>query len=541
MRSRSTEQPPRDLDVAVIGAGIAGVYAAWRLRTLGAASPALADLAKRRSDNKLRVGLFEYANRIGGRLYSQAVPGVDGPPAELGGMRFLGSHRRVRGLLGKLGYDPDRHLRVLPAKDDRNVYYVRGQHFTEADWGRQGFIPPYRLEQHERGKSPAELLMEVVQRHRKRAGALRDRGFWNLLTDELSTEAYLLLREAGGYDNIFNNWNAAEAIPFFLANFAPGLVYYALNDGFQSLPLRTAEAFREAGGHVALNYRLHRLDLEGNRINLTFDAGDPTKFRYRRLPPGDAARTHSAAHVVLAMPRRSIELLDPGSFLFDDTSFQENLRTVLPQPAFKIVAAYRRPWWAESRHVAVGRSLTDLPIRRCTYWHTAANKDSSENSVLMVSYNDSVSVEFWAGLARQGERYEPPLHACPPGVPISNEVRGLSAPAAMVDELHGQLRELHGLSRLADPPTGRIVPPYVTLYRDWTEEPFGGGWHFWKIGADSGRVMQAMRHPIPSVPLYVCGEAWSRQQGWVEGALESADDVLENALHVPRPHWMHVN
>ncbi len=160
------------------------------------------------------------------------------------------------------------------------------------------------------------------------------------------------------------------------------------------------------------------------------------------------------------------------------------------------------------------------------------------NSVLMVSYNDSVSVEFWAGLARHWERYEPPSHACPPGVPISDEVRRLSAPTAMVAELQSQLRELHGSSRLADPATGQIIPPYVTLYRDWTEEPFGGGWHFWKIGAHSGRVMQAMRHPIPSAPLYVCGEAWSRQQGWVEGALESADDVLENVLHLPRPDWM---
>ena len=460
-------------------------------------------------------------------------------------MRFLGSHRRVRGLLGKLGYNPDSDFRVLPDKDERSMYYVRGQHFAEADWERQGFIPPYRLEQHERGKSPGELLMEVVHRHRERAETLRDRGFWNLLLDELSKEAYLLLRDAGGYDNIFNNWNAAEAIPFFLANFAPGLVYYALNDGFQSLPLRAAEAFRAAGGDVALSHRLHRLDLDGNRIQLTFDAGDPAKFRYRRLRPGDAARTHSAAHVVLAMPRRSIELLDSGSFLFDDTPFQENLRTVLPQPAFKIFAAYRRPWWAEPRGVAAGRSLTDLPIRRCTYWHTAANKDANTNSVLMVSYSDRVSVEFWAGLARHGERHEPPSDASPLGVPISDEVRGLSASAAMVAELQDQLRELHGLSRLADPPkgqespTGRAVPPYVTLYRDWTEEPFGGGWHFWKIGAHSGRVMQAMRHPIPSAPLYVCGEAWSRQQGWVEGALESADDVLENALQLPRPEWMH--
>jgi len=75
--------------------------------------------------------------------------------------------------------------------------------------------------------------------------------------------------------------------------------------------------------------------------------------------------------------------------------------------------------------------------------------------------------------------------------------------------------------------------PYVVVSQDWTQEPFGGGWHFWKIGERSSQVMRRMRKPFPDASLYVCGEAWSSQQGWVEGALETADVVLREYLGLP--------
>jgi monoamine oxidase len=157
-----------------------------------------------------------------------------------------------------------------------------------------------------------------------------------------------------------------------------------------------------------------------------------------------------------------------------------------------------------------------------------------KNSILMASYSDGASVEFWAGLARHRDRYTPPPFACPPGVGIPSFVENQSASRRLVEELQNQLRLLHGLNHLDPPNEGaQLLSPYVTVYRDWTQEPFGGGWHFWKIGVDSHAVMRFMRKPLDQVPLYICGEAWSRQQGWVEGALATADDVLENVLHLP--------
>ena len=39
-----------------------------------------------------------------------------------------------------------------------------------------------------------------------------------------------------------------------------------------------------------------------------------------------------------------------------------------------------------------------------------------------------------------------------------------------------------------------------------------------------------MIQPIHSMPLYVCGENFSRTQGWIEGALETSEIVIEKMI-----------
>lgn len=542
-QQRGIDGQSTDLDVAIVGGGIAGVYTAWRLQqtTTAQLGPRLAPLASTRADQKLRIGLFEYSDRIGGRLFSLTLPGVEHVPVELGGMRFLNSHQRVVALVERFQLA----RQGLPSVDpqDRHLFYLRGQYSTAADWKQLSFVPPYPLERIERGRLPAQLLHEVALRHRLAVQQFPERyrhqGFWNLLLSELSVQAYQLLRDAGGYETIVNNWNAAEAIPFLLADFAPGSTYYRLVKGFEALPRALAMAFVKDGGQIYYEHRLHRLDCEadGSALHLILDHGTPSAFRFGRRITGQTV-LRRARHVILAMPRRAIEMLHPESCIFNQTQFEDDVRAVLPQPGFKIFAAYRQPWWQQARQVTAGRSVTDLPLRQCYYWVTGGcDGRSNPHSVLMASYNDGSSVEFWAGLARQTEPYQPPLYACPPGIPIpaGDDLRGTIAPAPLVAEMQKQLRELHGVADLPYPDltSTPFIPPYVAVYRDWSQEPFGGGWHFWKIGVDSRQVMRRMQHPCVDAPLYVCGEAWSTQQGWVEGALETADAVLEQELLVP--------
>ena len=72
---------------------------------------------------------------------------------------------------------------------------------------------------------------------------------------------------------------------------------------------------------------------------------------------------------------------------------------MIPIPLFKLFVAYEFPWW-ESVGVDTGRSVTDLPVRQCYYWATAKSRDNHRtHGVLLASYDDSLNVDFWAGLA----------------------------------------------------------------------------------------------------------------------------------------------
>jgi len=50
------------------------------------------------------------------------------------------------------------------------------------------------------------------------------------------------------------------------------------------------------------------------------------------------------------------------------------------------------------------------------------------------------------------------------------------------------------------------------------------GAHHWKPECDSDKLSQKMINPLKNV--YICGEAFSQKQAWVEGALETSEAVL---------------
>jgi monoamine oxidase len=102
----------------------------------------------------------------------------------------------------------------------------------------------------------------------------------------------------------------------------------------------------------------------------------------------------------------------------------------------------------------------------------------------------------------------------------------------MVLEVHRQLLEMHGVQHRND-----IPKPYAAAYRDWGDDRYGGGANFWHLNVDSEQVAREILQPKPPVRVFVCGEAYSQQQGWVEGALRTADEMLLRHFKLELPSW----
>ena len=97
-------------------------------------------------------------------------------------------------------------------------------------------------------------------------------------------------------------------------------------------------------------------------------------------------------------------------------------------------------------------------------------------------------------------------------------------------DLSFQVAEVHALPS--------IDPPYSAVYHTWNEDPYGGGWHEWKANYRLDEVMCRMRKPVESERIYIVGEAYSYGQGWVEGALDTAESVVEDFFGLKRPSWL---
>jgi len=525
--SDTDNKPP--IDYAIIGGGVSGAYSVWRLKQ---ALP------------EARVALFEYSDRIGGKLFSRTLPGMPNVVAELGGMRYIPKAQPlVTGLIEEL----DLPSKVFPmgspkTGDDNNYCYFRQTHLLNKQMSDPDIVP-YNLDWAEQGKSPNELMNYVAKmlvpdlddlefedwfEVRVFGKYLWEWGFWNLLYRVLSPEAYAYMQQGLGYDTNVANGNAINLL-ITAGDTSGSDAYRTLVDGYEALPIALAKQFQEKfHGEEYRNLRLAQLTRGSDDLyDLLFVATKTDDYRTIDEEPGKTVR-HRAKHVILAMPRRSIELID-WPLATGNAWLKDNLASVLIQPAFKLFLGYPYPWW-HGLGLQAGRSITDLPIRQAFYFGTQGEQPGADpknlSSLLMASYNDLGTVPFWKGLER-GEpfRGEPGYEHCDEGeevVPASE----FHASGPMVREAHRQVEQLHGQRELPK--------PYSAIYHDWGDDPYGGGWHSWKAGYRYDKIVKRMTHPVPGENVYVCGAAYSLDQGWVEGALETAEQMLEDDLGVPK-------
>jgi monoamine oxidase len=546
-----------ELDVAVVGGGMGGLYSAWRLA---------ADSTPRWQN----VHVFEFGHRVGGRLETVFLKGAPERRAEVGGMRFIPSWQlHLKHLVDKLQLQTD----SFPMGDEHNLFYLRGQPFRSQSFTNTTI--PYRLRGDEQGHIPDELFVkalnallssvgkQITKKDGKYQGLSREQwdqikrnpnftfgtgdegeavykqGFWNVLDKLFSSESYKLLTDAGGYATLTANWNAAEAASFIGLDFI-GAEYLTLAKGYDAQAEALANGFTAAGGKIWGHCELISFDREKSeskdgkprRIELT--------FRQRRFS-GDEASTSAdstpikvfARKLILAMPRGSLERLELQGSFFDFEAVENRkqkklLESVMAMPAFKLFMGFDSPWWTQRFSITSGRSISDLPIRQTYYFGTDTADD---RSLLMTSYNDATSVSFWKGLTRPGSK---PMYVSPNTVAQGYEDHGdtFEAPPEMISHARSQLRDLHGVD---------IPAANSSCYKDWSMEPFGAGWFLWKPGYKSWEVMPAIRAPWQDAGadnVHVCGDCYSSLQGWVEGALNTSEKMLQLHFGLKPPTWM---
>lgn len=163
--------------VVVIGAGLAGLAAAWELEQAGH-----------------EVTVLEARTRPGGRVHTLRDPFADGLHAEAGAVAFSDTYTEANRYIDELGLE--RAAWVMP--DLRPLYHLQGRRFAAAADGSADW--PYELTEEEQALGPwgmlATYLIETLP------AEITDPGAWNRPPlsglDELSLADYL--RRQGASD-----------------------------------------------------------------------------------------------------------------------------------------------------------------------------------------------------------------------------------------------------------------------------------------------------------------------------------------------------
>jgi hypothetical protein len=512
--------------VAIVGGGISGLYAGWRLMTSPkGGSPTLDHLAARHRDRR-RIGLFEMSGRLGGRLHTVSLPGIPTVPAELGGMRYMSTQK----LVGRLVEDDLRLPHVDAFVGPADLVYPR------LEKGRG--LPPTASRGEPLldaiatvvGRDPTKLTSEEwlnLKRHGSWEGVpLVDWGIWNLLHHVIGPDDHAAVVDDPGHATVAVNWNAADAMPSFVAGLGVGVDFRRPAGGMQEITRGLARIFTDAGGTIAC-----RRELTGFVADASGTVRLDLAIRPDRL--GRPSRPHPrvyAKHLVLAVPAAALRRMAEGggADLLEDADVQGLVAAVTPVPALDIACCYREPWWKRADDgPGRRRCATRVPIGYALHLGTeqeVSHGEAGNENCLVRVHSDVRTIGYWTGLV--GDDAGARLRC------RGDDWSEYEAPDRMVEEVHRLLRLAYGVDARSRHPER----PYVAVVRDWSADPFGGGWNMWKIHEKSWLVADRMVQPMPGRPVYVCGESYSLQQGWVEGALDRAEHMVQRIFGLsPRP------
>ncbi|WP_162417790.1 flavin monoamine oxidase family protein [Cyclobacterium roseum] len=582
-------QVPKKAPVVIVGAGMAGLYTAWRLINEKGYSPE-------------EIVILEKLNRTGGRLDSDLIQ-FEGATVkeEEGGMRFtFDSMDNLMALFMTLPTanesgepNPGEELiarQIVPfpmQSGGNNRLYFRGVPFKQKE-ANSTWPQLYNLTEQEIALSPSEIINSVYNQilaanpdftakyptaeDRKgpaywqdfRIGCqwegltMKDWSLWNLFADMgYSNEAITMVYQSSGFNGTFLSQMNGGVAYQLLKEFPADPQFRTLSEGFSTLP--NALAAQLSKKSIFLNTTvtsLNQSDEEGYTLDYTITNKHSQEEKRGQI---------QGAKVILALPRLALETLFIRSNTFNvlDKSKSDELwntlQTATNQPLLKINLYYPKAWWynetlVEKGALEFGPNFADLPVGSIYPFYAVddALAAALEYQQYMKEHNQPIPEDIQQKVDEINQRKSQKPAALTIYCDYMNinywlalQKNGPLFTSAMQEEENKKEHQVvfAASQKVVEKATEYfkkvfnvtyIPQPVLTSARIWAgstvidkeaSERFGYGVHQWALHAEDDKTQELLTEPLPNV--YTCNEAFSDYQGWVEGSLRSANLMLK--------------
>lgn len=509
-------------DLAIVGGGVAGLYSAWRL---------IKD--SHFQEKQPSIILLEKGDRCGGRLKTASVE-FEGSKilVEDGGMRFLKSHKYLIQLLHQLSLS--HKIKKFGMGDQNNFFYLRGKRFTRGEatsTQKRIWEEIYALSDHEKGKSPFQIVEEVVK---KITEPYQDLGEWKpenpfswsrfrqlkypahsglsiyqwgfrALLEELglSNDCVQMLMDTGGFSIPYEEMVGAGSALQLIASFPEEPDFYTLADGYEELARRLYQEIINEGVEVRFKQAVTGLDRT--------PAGS-FQVMNEQQPDGVV----NARKVILALPSIAMsQILSKSTNLNNISNIQDDLGQIVHMPLTKVNLYFEHEWWEKNFGITNGGCFTDLPLAQVYFFQLDIDHSHRKFTGITI-YSDGRRGNYWRQLQQLGKEYQHPEkhYLVKPGHGL------ILCKEMVVKHALAQLRQMFQLESIPD--------PLLATISEWGNEELGAGDHQWAVGANDETIRERLVEAEDD--LFLCGEAISDYQDWVEGALRSAELVLQRGF-----------
>jgi len=287
--------------------------------------------------------------------------------------------------------------------------------------------------------------------------------FYQYCVEVLGNEGALFLKDSFGYSAEFINGNAYNMIKLFENNFDNiDIQYYVLKNGLSSIVERILIKLGKCD-NVDIKLKTNIVDINLNTEN------------YYYIETGDKSYYYGV-NIILTIPQKSLLELD---ILSKNPKINQQLRCVVPVPLCRIYGLYDKCWYKD-----IPKTTTDSDIR----FFIPINYEEG-NALVMLTYSDSLEAERWRNIYKLGDEQ-------------------------LVKTINRGLKEMFPKVNIEE------NPKYINAHY------WGEGCHLWGVGCNPDTLYEEIMQPIKNKKLYIGGECYSMNQGWIEGSLETCYSIL---------------